>query len=174
VKVVLLVNLPLDLALDAQANYVWIALARDSIGIRVDQSKSLLKRCHTLPRGLLLFLDVVLKIARKGLDLLDLLRKIRAEAAQLVDYIRLNVASFVCLDHGLLVEVAHDAIGIVEAAVDKERSWRIGVVDHVRDLEEALCAVLIRRGHFAEVGDEVLEELAPGCGMSVRVDAFCD
>jgi hypothetical protein len=63
----------------------------------------------------------------------------------LVDDIRLDIASLVCLDNGLLVEVAQYAVGVVEAAVDEKRSRRIGVVDDIRDLEETLRTVLIRR-----------------------------
>jgi hypothetical protein len=171
-KVVLFVNLLLDLTIDTQTHYVWISFARDGIGVRVDQSQRFLERSHALPRRLLLLLDVVLEIARKGLDLLDLLRKVRAEAAQLVNDIRFDVASFVCLHHGLLVEVAHDAIGIIEASIDKERSGRIGVVDNVGDLEQALCAMLIRRGHLTEIRNEVLEELAPGCGVLAQIKLY--
>jgi hypothetical protein len=162
-KIVLLINLPLDLTLDTQTNYVRISLACDSIRVRVYQSQRFLERCHALPRGLLLLLDVVLEVARERLDLLDLLRKICAQAAQLVDHIRLDIAGFVRFHHGLFVEIAQYAIGVVEASFDKECSRRIGVVDDIGDFEQALGAVLIRRGYLAEVGDEVLEELAPGC-----------
>jgi hypothetical protein len=171
-EVVFFVNLLLDLTIDTQTHYVWISFACDSIWVRVNQSQRLLERSHALPCRLLFLLDVVLKVARKGFDLLDLLRQIRAEAAQLVDDIRLDVASFVRLHHSLLVEVAHDAVGIIEASVDKEGSRRIGVVDDVGDLEEALRAMLVRRGYLAEVGNEVLEELAPGCGVSVRIELY--
>ena len=63
VKIILLVNLSLDLALDAQTNDIGISLARDSSGVRIDQGQCLLKCCHALPRSLLFLLDVVLEVA---------------------------------------------------------------------------------------------------------------
>ena len=164
-KVVLFVNLPLDLALDSEANHVRVALACDRRWVRVNQRERLLKCSHALPCRLLLLLDIVLEIARQGLDLLDFLCEICSKAVELVDDVRLDVAGLVRFDDGLLVEVAEYAVRIVEAAIDHERGGRIGVVDDVGDLEKALGAVLVGRGDLAEVCDEVLEELPPSCQM---------
>jgi hypothetical protein len=168
-KIVLLIDLPLNLTFDAQADHIRVALACNSGGVGVDQSQCFLERCHALPCSFLFLLHAVLEVAREGLDLLDLLRKIRSQAAQLVDDIGFDVAGFVCFDDGLLVEVAKYAVCVVEAALGKERSGGIGVVDDVGDLEQAFGTVLIRRRNLAKVGDEVFEELAPSCQMLVYV-----
>lgn len=142
-EVVLLVNLPLDLALDAQTDNIWVSLACYSCRVGIDQCERLLKHCDALSCVLLFLFDVVLEVARERLDLLYLLCKICAQAAQLVDHVGLDIASLVSLDNCLLVKVAENAVRIIEAPFGEERRWRIGVVDDVGDLEEALCAVLV-------------------------------
>jgi hypothetical protein len=172
-QVVLLVNLPLDLALHSQANDIRVALACNSRRIRVDYRQRLFECRHALPCCLLLLLDIVLEVARQRLDFLNLLRQISSQAAELVDDVGLNIAGLIGFDNGLLVEVAQDAVGVVEAALGHERSGRIGVVDDVGDLEQALCAVLVGGRDLAEVGDEVFEELAPSCLVLVACLPHC-
>jgi len=133
VEVILLINLPLHLALDTQTNDIGISLACNCRGVGVGQSQRLLKCCYTLPRGLLFLLDVVLEVARQRLDLLDLLRKISPEAAELVDDVCFNVPRLVGLEDGLLVEIAEDAVGVVQTSFYEESGGGIGVVDDVRD-----------------------------------------
>jgi len=88
----------------------------------------------------------------------------------LVDYICFNIARLVGFSNGLLVEVAEDAVGIVQASLDQECGGRIGVVDDIGDLDERLGAVFVGRGYLSEVGNEVLEELAPGWDVLVNCE----
>ena len=93
--------------------------------------------------------------------------KIGSEAAELIDNVCLNVSRLVGLKNGLLVEVAENTVGVIEASFYEKSGGRIGVVDHVGHFEQRLGAVFVGGCHLAEVGDEVFEELAPGYRMSV-------
>ena len=142
-EVVLLINLPLHLALDTQTHDIGISLACDCRGVGVGQSQRLLECCYTLPCSLLFLLDVVLEVARQRLNLLYLLRKISPEAAELVDDVGLNVPCFVGLKDGLLVEIAEDAVSVVESSFYEESGGGIGVVYDIRDLQQRFGAVLV-------------------------------
>lgn len=61
------------------------------------------------------------------------------------------------------MEIAKEAVRVVQATIAEQRRRRVGVVDHVGDFEERLGAVLVGGRDFAEVGDQVFEELAPSC-----------
>jgi len=96
------------------------------------------------------------------------LGEIGPEATELVDDVCFDVASLVGLCNCLLVEVAEDAIGVVQASFDEERRGRIGIVDDVGDFYERFGAMFIGGSNFAEVGNEVFEKLAPCCVVLVN------
>lgn len=120
-QIILLVDLAFDLALNTQTHNVWIALTGDRGRIGVHHGERLFKRGHAFSRVLFLLFDIVLEVARERLDLLDLLRKVRAQPAKLVDHICFDVPGFVRLYDGLLVKVAEETVRIVQAAVAAEQ-----------------------------------------------------
>jgi len=81
------------------------------------------------------------------------------------------------------VEIAEDAVGVVQTSFYEEGGGGIGIVDDVRDFQQRLGAVFVRGCDLAEVGDEVLEKLSPSCQVSVgftnlscaqhTLEAFC-
>ena len=99
------------------------------------------------------------------------MRKISPEATELVDDVCFYVAGLVGLSNGLLVEVAEDAIGVIQAAFDEERRGCVGVVDDIGDFYERLCTVFVGSSNLAEIGNEVFEELAPCCDLLVHRSA---
>ena len=117
VQVVLLIDLSLDLALHTQAHNVGVSLASDCRRIRVDYCKSFLESSNALSCILLFFLDIVFEVARQRLDLLDLLGQVCAETTKLVDHIGFNVPGLVGLNDSLLVEIAEEAVRIVQATI---------------------------------------------------------
>ena len=82
------------------------------------------------------------------------------------------------------MEVAEDAIGVIQASFNEERRGGVGVVDNIGDFYERLGAVFIGGSNLAEVGNEVFEELAPCCDLLVdrpavyprqpTLEAFCE
>jgi hypothetical protein len=136
VEIVLLVNLSLDLALNTQADDVGIAFTRDSTRVGIDHSQRFLELRYTFSCILFLPLDVVLEIARERLDLLDLLSEICSKAAELIDDISLDVSCLVGLGNGLLVEVAENAVSIIQASFKKKCRGHIRVVDDIGHFEK--------------------------------------
>ena len=167
VKIVLLVDLPLHLALNTQTDDIGVAFASNCRGIRVNHRQGFLESCDALTRRLLFLFDIVLEVAGQRFDLFDLLGQVCSETTELVDDICLDVSGLVCLEDGLLVVVAEETAGLIQAAVAKQRGGRVGVVDDVGYLEEGLCTVLVRGCDFTKVGDEIFQELAPSCEASV-------
>lgn len=93
-KVVLLINLLLNLPLYAQSNQKRIILARNGMWICIHNRQSILESIYSLPSVILLFIHRVLEVTRQGFDFLDLLSQICSQSAQLVDNVALNVSGF--------------------------------------------------------------------------------
>lgn len=162
-EVVLLIQLSLDLAIDSQAEKVRILLPGRRGRINLTLVQDVVESADGLGGDVHLSVDRVLKVAGQILDLLDLLLKIAPEPGKGEDDVFLNLLGLVGLVDGVLVVGAQKLQGVVDAGRPEKVGRAGNVVGDVGELDERLGPMLVVALNLAEVGNEVLEDLAPGC-----------
>ena len=108
-KIVLLVNLPLNSAVHAESDNKRIILAGRVATFMIDVLQSILQLLNLAPCSLLFFVDRILKVTAQTLDLLDLLAQVTAQAGKAADDVGLNLTRLVGFGKGVSVEVLQDA-----------------------------------------------------------------
>lgn len=116
-KIVLLVNLPLNSAVHAESDNKRIIFAGRVAALMVDVLQSILQLLDLTPCSLLFLVDRVLKVAAQTLDLLDLLAQVTAQAGKAADDVGLNLTRLVGFGKGVSVEVLQDARRVGKAIV---------------------------------------------------------
>ena len=116
-KIVLLVNLPLNSAVHAESDNKRIILAGRVATFMIDVLQSILQLLNLAPCSLLFFVDRILKVTAQTLDLLDLLAQVTAQAGKAADDVGLNLTRLVGFGKGVSVEVLQDARRVGKAIV---------------------------------------------------------
>lgn len=160
-QIVLLVNLLLNHAVDAESDNIRVILSGDAILV-VGVLQRILQLLHLPPGRLLLLVDGVLKVAAQALDLLDLLVQVAAQAGEARDHVVLDLARLVRLGDRVPVEVLQDARRVAEAVVRDEDGRLRDAAHRVLDLANGFGARVVGVLDLTEVGDQRLQELAPG------------
>ena len=129
-EVILLINLPLELPINRQPQKIRILLARGQRRVKLGLAKDLLKLIDGLPGTIHLLLDRILKVASQPLDLFDLRVEIVAQADESQDHVLLDLLGLSRFGDGLLVEVAQDLQGVIDATFAKEPRRSTDAVQH--------------------------------------------
>jgi hypothetical protein len=162
VKIVLLINLPLHRTVHAESDNERIVFASGVAALMVDMLQSILQLLDLAPCSLLFLVDRVLKVTAQTLDLLDLLAQVTAQTRQPTDDIGLNLTRLVGLGERVSVEVLQDARRVGKAIVRHHDGGVRDATHGALDLADGFGAGVVGALNLAEVGDQRLEQLAPG------------
>jgi hypothetical protein len=162
VKIVLLINLPLDRAIHAESDNKWIILAGRVAALMINMLQSILQLLNLTPCSLLFLVDRVLEVTTQTLDLLDLLAQVTAQAGKASDDIGLDLARLVGFGEGVSVEILQDARRVGKTIVRHHDSGMRDATHGALDLADGFGAGFVGTLDLAEVRDQRLEQLAPG------------
>ena len=162
VKIVLLVNLPLDRAIHTESDNKWIIFAGGIAAFVVDMLQSILQLLDFTPCSILLLVDGVLEVTAQTLNLLDLLAQVTAQARKTTNDVAFDFARLVGFGERVPVEVFQDASRVGKTIVRHHDGGMRDATNGALDLADGFGAGVIGALNLAEVGNQRLEQLAPG------------
>lgn len=169
VKIVLLVNLTLDLTVNGEAKKERILLARGGGGVNLILVENISKGTDSLGGSPHLLLYGVLEIARELLDFLDLLLQIASQAGEGEDDILFNLLGLLRFVNGSFVVRSKKLQSVIKAGRLEKAVRRRHIVCSVAELGQRFGTLLIVALNLAKVGNQVLEKFPPGCNQPEEV-----